>query len=458
MQTSTPFVRRALAAFAAAIAVACAPDLPTGTDKLAVRDAKGTAGAGATGGSTGIVVSAASPNAAKRDTTLDVRIIGSGFDRYMSAKWALGGVATSEVVVNSTRYVSATELVANITVKSTAQIADYDIVVTSSKTGKPGIGTEKFEVVLETPLATLGGAYTGAVSVNDAGQVAGHSNPPTSGMDHPVMWTAAGVIRDLLPAGYYGGQAKAINSSGQVVGWAVKLNPNVIVPFIWSEATGFKELPSLPGQTNSAAYAINDAGMVAGYSGPSATVWVNGVVSAIVTVPGNDADATGINSQGEVVGHYYVSGGTEGHPFIWRSGTGMQLLTTLDGNRGWVMDINDNGQIAGYGPLPGSTTSYAFVIENGVAKRLSSAALGSTSAYAISRYGDVVGVDAFGRGIIWNVSGSEQVLCTPPVAASGYTSTCGVLGINSSLMAVGYKTDRYGDRDNAYKWTPLTVP
>jgi len=454
MQTSTRFVRRALTATAALLTVACTRELPTGTDDLSVRSAK--ASGGGSPSPSGIVISSASPNAAKRDTTLDVRILGSGFDRNMTAKWALNGVTTSEVVVNSTRYVSATELVANITVKPTAPLADYDIVVTSTKTGKPGIGTEKFEVVLEAPLPGLGGSYTVATSINDAGQIAGYSTTATSATDRPVMWDG-GVVRDLLPQGYTGGQAKAINATGQVVGWVIKTSTNTIVPFVWSSSAGFRELPALPGQTNSAAYAINDGGMIAGYSGPSAVVWVNGAVSPIVTVAGSNADAMGINSNGDVVGHYYQSTG-DAHPFIWRSSTGMQLLNALDGNRGYVTDINDEGKIVGYGPLAGSATSYAFVIENGVARRISSASLGATTAYSISVNGDVVGTDALGRGIIWNISGSEQVLCTPPAPANGYTSTCAPLSVNSTAISVGYKTDRYGQRTNAYRWVPLILP
>ena len=163
--------RRFAAVAAVALLSACTRDLPTSASDLSVRDGKNTAGGG-TSGTTGPVVSSASPNLSKRDTTINVRILGSGFDRTMTAKWGIAGVATSDVIVNSTRYVSTSELVANVTVTGNAELTKYDIIVTSTKTGKPGIGTEKFEVVIELPLPSLGGTYSGASAINDAGVVA----------------------------------------------------------------------------------------------------------------------------------------------------------------------------------------------------------------------------------------------------------------------------------------------
>jgi uncharacterized membrane protein len=457
MHVSSLVNRRFAAVIVVALLTACTRDLPTSADDLSVQNAKGGAG-GTTSGGSGPVVSAASPNVSKRDTTINVRIFGSGFDRNMTAKWGKAGVVTSDVIVNSTRYVSSTELVANITVTANAELTKYDIIVTSTKTGKPGIGTESFEVVLELPLTSLGGSVNGAYAINDAGQVAGWSSfrtsPTSSGPDQPVMWEN-GVIRNLMPAtGYTIGRSYNINSNGTVVGWVAR-SAGGIFPFVWSAGSGFKELPVPPGMMNSGATAINDAGVIAGYIDESAVIWVNGVMQVIYSVPSQFVEAWGINSQGEVIGYYHptMTGGPY-TAFIWRPGTGVELLPTLNGSLGMVWDINDAGQIVGAGPLPGDATNHAFIIEDGAARRITTSAPGWSTALSISEYGDVVGVDSQGRGLLWGANDMETLLCKPTFYRDGSRSSCTIYGINSDGTAVGLKSEP-NTASNAFRWTQL---
>jgi TolB protein len=102
------------------------------------------------GGSGDVSVSATDPNEAPQDTTLDVRVLGSGFDRGSVAEWAIGGEPSGKVVVNATRYVSSKELVANVTIALDADTVLYDVMVTTSR-GKKGIGTELFRVRQKGP-------------------------------------------------------------------------------------------------------------------------------------------------------------------------------------------------------------------------------------------------------------------------------------------------------------------
>lgn len=102
----------------------------------------------AKGGATGPTVRAADPDSGLVNTTLDVRVLGSGFDIGSSAIWALAGdtaFATTKVKTNSTRFVSSRELVANITIAPDAPLALFDIVVKTAG-GKKGIGIELFAV------------------------------------------------------------------------------------------------------------------------------------------------------------------------------------------------------------------------------------------------------------------------------------------------------------------------
>lgn len=96
-------------------------------------------------GSSGPIVTSADPDNAPQDTTLDVVVNGSGFDRGSSAQWAIAGVPAPKVHTNSTRFVSPRQLVANITIALDADVVLYDVMVTTSG-GKKGIGTELFAV------------------------------------------------------------------------------------------------------------------------------------------------------------------------------------------------------------------------------------------------------------------------------------------------------------------------
>jgi hypothetical protein len=93
-------------------------------------------------------ITAADPDSATRNFTLDVRLLGSGYDRGSRAVWALNGDTTfarSRIRTNSTRYVSSNEVVANITIASDALEASYDVVVVTSG-GRTNTGVGKFAV------------------------------------------------------------------------------------------------------------------------------------------------------------------------------------------------------------------------------------------------------------------------------------------------------------------------
>ena len=96
-------------------------------------------------GGGGPSVEAANPSEGPQGVTLDVRVLGSGFDNGSSAQWLLGGAAAGKVKTNSTTYVSKSELLANITIDADAVETLYDIEVTTRR-GKKGVGSEVFSV------------------------------------------------------------------------------------------------------------------------------------------------------------------------------------------------------------------------------------------------------------------------------------------------------------------------
>jgi hypothetical protein len=94
-----------------------------------------------------VQVAAADPASATQGTlNLNVKVNGKGFKNGAKAKWTVTGTTDpGGVTVNSTTFVSSTELTANITVADTAAIANFDISVTNSD-GRGGKGTELFAV------------------------------------------------------------------------------------------------------------------------------------------------------------------------------------------------------------------------------------------------------------------------------------------------------------------------
>jgi hypothetical protein len=90
------------------------------------------------------------PDSVVQDTTLDIHVKGSGFDRGSRAEFLLSGQLDPRVRTNSTKFLKSTELVANVTVARDALPTLYDVRVTTSG-GKKGIGTELLAVLQVNP-------------------------------------------------------------------------------------------------------------------------------------------------------------------------------------------------------------------------------------------------------------------------------------------------------------------
>ena len=129
-------MRRTLTISAVLLLSACVDREPT---LPSISAAKGGAGGGE------VAVDSTNPSSGPQDSTLNVRIKGANFDMGSRADWALSGVVSDKVRVNSTTFVSSKELVANITIAADAAVDLYDVIVTAS-TGKKGIGSELFAV------------------------------------------------------------------------------------------------------------------------------------------------------------------------------------------------------------------------------------------------------------------------------------------------------------------------
>src|SRR5262245_30980931 len=167
------------------------------------------------------------PDSAKRGLNLDITVGGSGFDRGSVVGLERQGVPAAGITTNATTFITAGKLIANITIAANADTGKYDVAVTTTS-GRKGVGIELLTVLYQlVDVGVIAGNCSVAVAINDLGQVVGTScveechgtmDPPPSPA-HAFFWTESGGIEDLgtLP-GYPRSAAYDINNLGQVLG------------------------------------------------------------------------------------------------------------------------------------------------------------------------------------------------------------------------------------------------
>ncbi|MDP9201568.1 MAG: hypothetical protein M3P26_06505 [Gemmatimonadota bacterium] len=204
-----------------------------------------------------------------------------------------------------------------------------------------------------------------------------------------------GVMTALPTLGGNQGFATGVNSRGQVVGWAETpvhdptCNSPQVLQFravMWEPKNGtMQELPPFPGDSTSAATAINEKAQAVGISGDCdiavgrfsarhAVLWEKGVVSEIPNLGGVTWHTPmAINQKGDVVGFSNPAGpgDPEGefiaHAFLWtKNSETAQDLGTLPGDAfSEAFGINARGQVVGVS-FGGANGAHAFLWQGGV--------------------------------------------------------------------------------------------
>jgi probable HAF family extracellular repeat protein len=251
----------------------------------------------------------------------------------------------------------------------------------------------------------IGGANSVALDLNDWGQTVGEaetSTPdpngedfcgfktlgfPSSGNCLPFFWQQ-GRMHPLPTLGGNNGWANSVNNYGDAAGTAENATPDPACqapqvlqfkPVFWKDGR-IHELPTIDGDPEGVAEAINDNGDVVGASGDCGTFGVNLTYlvtrHALLWKKGRAIDlgnlggefgniAFWLNDRGEVVGSSDLAGDATGHAFRWTKETGMQDLGTLPGDIiSTAAGINEKGEIVGLSLDPNFNLR-AFLWRNG---------------------------------------------------------------------------------------------
>ncbi|SDD48989.1 probable extracellular repeat, HAF family [Massilia sp. PDC64] len=216
-------------------------------------------------------------------------------------------------------------------------------------------------------LGTLGGSYSIARGINDAGVVVGASDN-AAGNTHAFVY-ANGTMTDLGTLGGNNSSAAAINSSGQVVGVADGADGSYA--FLYSPGGGMHSLGTLPGGVFSRAESINDAGVVVGGSLAGTTplplfhafMYASGAMTDLGSLTGAFSVAQAVNDRGVVVG-WSNAGLNIDHAFLYAAGVMTDLGTLSGQGSSGAYDINNAGQVVGWSEVANKETR-GILYENG---------------------------------------------------------------------------------------------
>lgn len=277
----------------------------------------------------------------------------------------------------------------------------------------------------------MGGTFSVARAINDAGQIAGWADTP-NGLDvHPFLY-GDGVMTDLGTLGGSSGFVNAMNAAGQVVGLASIGHVDghdVYHAFLYGNGV-MMDLGTLGGST-SEALDVNDAGEAVGYAYLAddgthhAFLYSDGVMHDLGTLGGSYSTARAVNAAGQVVGDSAIAGDQAVHAFLYTDGAMIDLDTT-GGEGSTAVDINDAGDVVGSVATAEDFREHAFLYRDGVLTELGAFAGGSSEAAAVNEAAEVVG---------WSAIDAQGTL-HPFLYSDGVMQDLGTLGGSSGIAVV----------------------
>jgi PKD repeat protein len=236
---------------------------------------------------------------------------------------------------------------------------------------QPGFENDPVVIMAGAPITGItltqlgippGGQFARPYAISDGGLIVGQAR--FAGQQFATAFVYSGTFLNISPAGTAGGYADGVNNTGQVAGFnATPLS----VPFRWTSGTGLVALRlTSPGAK---IRAINASGVVVGqctvagrpnraclWTSPTALPIDLGTLALAPNGPDPASvasEATGINTQGDVVGYSRetdrITGVLYTSAFFKPQSGAMVRIGNLSGDLcSWATGINDQRQVIGF--------------------------------------------------------------------------------------------------------------
>lgn len=289
-------------------------------------------------------------------------------------------------------------------------------------------------------LGTLpGGGDSEAWEINNDGVVCGMAIN-SSGRRRAVKWVG-NVITDLGTLGGNESGALGINDHGDIVGFAETgaLDSNgypIRHAVEWPAGSGIVDLGTRGSDVHSYAYDINNYGVACGYSqGPLGGPFVrypvkfeNGGVQYLGSLGGTFGHAWAINDRNEISGDSYLAGNSITRGYKWVDNVMHDVGTLRSGYYSIPLDINVFGQMAG--------------ISGGIAVRWvgPNSTIQNINNYLPNgspRMDTAEGVNGVGQIVVEDTHASCYLLTPPQTQLPLYGPDPGIAGVNNSLTVYG---------------------
>lgn len=262
------------------------------------------------------------------------------------------------------------------------------------------------------------GIYTfTAHAVDDAGATTTSAAVTVAlGSELPAELPSYEVKELPLPPGMRHSLALDVNDSGTIVGSVTTLatttSQSKEFPCIWDDGLPSLLQPDLLTEPEQGrAFAVNDAGWIAGYEGketaPRAVIWVAGERIYLDNDATHASWAENVNNAGQVL--VLFPNGLA----IWSAGVLSPLAVSFGAEyslspsyRGYTFGLNDAGQVTGYAPSSdGWERGFRWTPDGstGILENLSPSAWGNSYGGAINRLGHVVGISGNDGPTMWTV-------------------------------------------------------